>query len=288
MAYRAVVGVLRFAPERLALRFGEGMGWMAGVVFRVRWRTVNDHLRKAFPDKDAKWCRALARASFRHLGRESVATFRLGRMDLTEIEARTEMVGFEALQEMAAQGVGMIVLTGHMGNWELGAASVVAHGIPLEIVVQRQRNPLFDSDIIANRKRLGLAVIDRSKAPRRVLRALREGRNIGIAGDQNIRRGGVFVDFFGRPASTARGTALFALRTGAPIFLLVVNRLPGFPQRYRVTFDPVEFTPSGDSEQDVLRLTEAHIGKLEERIRQAPEQYLWQHRRWKTVPSGER
>jgi len=287
LAYRLIVGALSFAPERLALLFGEGLGWVAGVCLRIRWRTVDEHLQKAFPGQDAKWRRSVARASFRHLGRESVATFRLGRMDADELRERTEVVGFEALEEAAAEGKGLIVVSGHFGNWEIGGASLAIRGIPMEVVGQRQRNPLFDTDLNANRNRLGMTVIERREAPKRVLRALRAGRAVGIVGDQNVRRGGIFVDFFGRPASTARGTALFALRTGAPVFLGIAKRMPGFPQRYRVTLESVDFTPSGEMEQDVLRLTEAHTRHLERQVKETPEQYFWQHRRWKTRPPGE-
>jgi KDO2-lipid IV(A) lauroyltransferase len=248
---------------------------------------VDEHLRKAFPEQDAEWRRSVARASFRHLGRESVATFRMGRMDADELRERTEVVGFEALEEAAAEGKGLIVVSGHFGNWEIGGAALAIRGIPLDVVVQRQRNPLFDTDLTANRNRLGMTVIERREAPKRVLRALREGRAVGIVGDQNVRRGGVFVDFLGRPASTARGTALFALRTGSPVFLGIAKRMPGFPQRYRVTLESVDFTPSGEMERDVLRLTETHTRHLERQVKEAPEQYFWQHRRWKTRPPGE-
>jgi KDO2-lipid IV(A) lauroyltransferase len=205
-------------------------------------------------------------------------------MGPAEVRERTEMVGYEVMREAWAEGKGVIVLTGHFGNWEVGGASIAAHGIPCDVVAQRQRNPLFDADLVANRNRLDLAVIERKSAPKEVLRALRAGRAVGIVGDQNVRRGGVFVDFFGRPASTARGTALFSLRTGAPIFLGMARSLPGSPQRYRVILELVEFSPTGQIEEDVLRLTEAHTRLLEERIREAPEQYFWQHRRWKTRP----
>jgi len=229
LAYRLVVGVLRFAPEKPALLFGEGIGWVAGVLLRIRWRTVMEHLRLAFPERDERWRRQIARASFRHLGRESVATFRLGRMDVAEIRERTEVVGFEAFKDVVSQGRGAIIFTGHFGNWEIGGAAMAARGIPVDVVAQRQRNPLFDADLTANRNRLGMAVIERGEAPRRVLRALREGRVVAIVGDQNLRRGGIFVEFFGRPASTARGGALFALRTGSPVFLGMSRRMPGFP-----------------------------------------------------------
>lgn len=287
MAYRVVVGALRLAPERMALLFGEGLGWVAGVLFRVRRRTVEEHLQKAFPGQEAKWRRSVARASFRHLGRESVATFRLGCMDADEIRGRTEVVGFEAFKEAAAEGKGVIVVTGHLGNWEIGGASVATRGIPMDVVAQRQRNPLFDADLNANRNRLGMTVIERREAPRGVLRALRKGRVVGIVGDQNVRSGGAFVEFFGRPASTARGTALFALRTGSPLFLGIAKRMPGIPQRYRVTFERIDFTPSGEMERDVHRLTEAHTRHLERKVKETPEQYFWQHRRWKTRPPVE-
>jgi Kdo2-lipid IVA lauroyltransferase/acyltransferase len=288
LAYRLAVGALRVTPERLALRFGEAMGWLAGVVFRVRWRTVTEHLRRAFPERDGRWCGRVARASFRHLGRESVATFRLGGMGLDEIRNRTEMVGLEALEEAVAEGRGAIVVTGHFGNWEVGGASLAARGIPLDVVAQRQRNPLFGADLNRNRSRMHMTVIDRSEAPKRVLRSLRRGRVVAIVGDQNLRRGGVFVEFFGRAASTARGAAIFALRTGCPIFLGIARREPGFPQRYRVTLEPVVFTPTGDMESDAVLLTEAHTRHLEGHVRRTPEQYFWQHRRWKTRPGQER
>jgi KDO2-lipid IV(A) lauroyltransferase len=287
LAYRLAVGLLRFAPERGALLFGEVVGWLAGVVFRIRWSTVVEHLRLAFPQRSEGWHRRVAGASFRHLGREAVATFRLGRMDPEEIRKRTEMVGFDAVREAAERGNGLIVVTGHFGNWEMGGASIAAHGIPVDVVAQRQRNPLFDADLTANRQRLGMTVVERRDAPKRVLRALRSGKAVGIVGDQNVRHGGVFVEFFGRPASTARGAALFALRTGCPLFVGLAKREEGFPQRYRMMFEAVDFEPSGDMEKDVVRVTEAHTQYLEEGVRTWPEQYFWQHRRWKTRPPGD-
>jgi KDO2-lipid IV(A) lauroyltransferase len=286
-AYRLLVGVLRFLPERVALGIGEALGWFVGVVLRVRWGTVMDHIGKAFPEKDPEWHRSLARGSFRHLGRESVATFRLGGMDKSEVKARMEVVGSDAVLDAWKEGNGLIVITGHFGNWEMAGASIAVHGIPVDVIVQRQRNPLFDADLVANRSRLGMRVIERREAPKKVLRALKAGRAVGIVGDQNVRRGGIFVDFFGRPASTARGIALFALRTGCPVFQGVARRLDGYPQRYRITAERVVFSPSGDMEKDVHELTKLHTEYLERAVREAPEQYFWQHRRWKTRPPGE-
>lgn len=287
LGYRLAMGVLRLVPEAVALRFGEGMGWLAGVVFRIRWRTARAHLLQAFPERSEAWRRRVARRCFRHLGREAVATFRLARLGAEGIRMRTEVVGLDALEEAAAKGGGVIVVTGHLGNWEVGGASVAARGLTLDVVVQRQRNPLFDADLNRNRERLGMTVIERGDAPRKVLRSLRRGRVVAILGDQNIRHGGVFVDFFGRPASTAKGVAVFALRTGSPIFLGVARTRPGFPPRYQVRLERVAYHPTGDRGVDELGLTEAHTRHLERWIRETPEQYFWQHRRWKTRPPGD-
>jgi KDO2-lipid IV(A) lauroyltransferase len=197
------------------------------------------------------------------------------------------MVGLKEMEDALAEGKGVVLITGHMGNWEMGGAALAARGIPLDGVAQRQRNPLFDADITRNRERLGMRIIPRGRAPRLALRSLRKGRVTALVADQNARRSELFVDFFGRKAATARGPAVFALRTGSAIFVGSVLRLEGALARYRVAVSRVAFQATGDQDEDVRRLTEIHTQFLERAIREAPEQYFWQHRRWKTRPPGE-
>ena len=288
LSYRSALAFLRMLPERMALGLGAALGWFAGVVLGIRRRVVREHLAHAFPEKDEAWRRRVLRASFRHIGSESIATFLLGRMSPEEIVRRSEVDGLKAMKRALSEGKGIIVVAGHLGNWEMGGASLAARGVPMDAVAQRQRNPLFHDDITRNRENLGMRVILRGQAPREVLRSLRRGRVVGMVADQNARRSDLFVEFFGRKAATARGPAVFALRTGSPIFVGSVRRLDGPVARYRVTLTPVAFEPSGDPEEDVVRLTELHTRFLERDIRSAPEQYFWQHRRWKTRPPGER
>jgi len=263
------------------------MGWFAGVVLGIRRGVVREHLLLAFPDQEESWRRKVLAASYRHLGREAVATFLMGGMDREEIVRRTEVEGLEAMQAAMAEGRGVTLVTGHFGNWEMGGAALAARGIPLDAVAQRQRNPLFDADITRNREDLGMSVIHRDKAPRLVLKSLRAGRVVGLVADQNARRSELFVDFFGRKAATARGPAVFALRTGSAIFLGSVISLDSPTARYQVSVSRVEFRSTGEPDEDVVRLTEAHTRHLEKVIRRAPEQYFWQHRRWKTRPPEE-
>jgi len=288
LAYRSLLGALRVIPEPVALRIGEGLGWFAGMVLGIRRRVVEEHLGHAFPEKDRTWRRKVLRASFRHLGRESVATFLLGTMSPQEIIRRTRVEGLEALEEALAEGKGVVLVAGHLGNWEVGGAALAARGVPMDAVAQKQRNPLFHADVTRNREKLGMRVILRGQAPKEVLRSLRRGRVVGIVADQNAKRSEIFVDFFGRRAATARGAAVFALRTGSPIFVGSVRRLPGASARYQVNLLPVEYQGTGDPEEDAHRLTQLHTWFLEREIRRAPEQYFWQHRRWKTRPPEER
>ena len=285
LGYRIALGFLGALPEGWALRLGSGVGWVAGIVLGIRRRVVQAHLLQAFPDKPSVWRRRVAGASFRHFGREFLASFLLGRMSRKEILDRTQFVGFGPLQEAVDKGLGAVVVTAHFGNWEIAGAALALRGIPLDVVAQRQRNPLFNTELTRVRTELGMRVILRGDALREGLRSLRKGRALALLGDQNLRRGGVFVDFLGKKASTARGAAVLALRVGCPMFFGLNRRLPGYPPRYRVEIVPVEFTPSGDKEADAIRLTEIHTRLLEEQVLVSPEQYFWQHRRWKTQPS---
>ena len=152
----------------------------------------------------------------------------------------------------------------------------------MDVAAHLQRNPLFHRHMVELRRRLGLTVIVKNEAFRLVPRALAAGRVVALVSDKNMRRRGVFVDFFGRAAATPKGPALFALRTGAPVFLGVAVRKPGHPSRYRVIIERVPVAESAPGADAIRDLTQRHVSALEARIRETPNQYFWQHRRWKT------
>ncbi len=293
VVFRLLRTSITLLPEGLALGLGSVLGWLAGSVLRFRRRDALDNLQRAFPEKEEGWHRRVANASYRHLGRQLIGVLRLSAMGAEEIVARTDHEPIEGLFEAVRAGTGAILITGHYGNWEISGAGVAARGLPVDAVVFRQKNLLVDRELSAIRTRLGMRVFTKQEAPRAVLRALKEGRLAGLVADQNIRRGGVFVEFFGTPAATARGPALFALRAGVPVFVGVAYALPRdsfwSPQRYLMRCRELCPVRTSDLEEDVRRLTAAHTWALEDYIREAPEQYFWMHRRWKTRPAeGER
>ncbi|HEX7120362.1 MAG TPA: lysophospholipid acyltransferase family protein [Longimicrobiales bacterium] len=292
LAHRLEYTLFRIAAAAAGL-LGDGAagrllaaaGRLAYTPLGIRRAAVEAHLRRAFADRDAAWIRRTAAAAYAHLGREGAALIRLAALDRDRVLARTEVEGLDAFRAALGGGRGLVLVTGHLGNWEIGGAALAARGIPIDVVAQRQSNPLFDRAIVAARERLGMRVIERGRATREGLRALRAGRVVALVADQDARRAGVFVPFFGHPASTHRGPALLALRTGAPLFLGTALRTPA--GGYHVRLEPVEVDRSGESEDVVRRLTEAFTARLEAAIRAAPDQYFWHHRRWKTRPPEE-
>jgi Kdo2-lipid IVA lauroyltransferase/acyltransferase len=269
-------------PERGADAVGTRLGRLA-YALRLRRGVVEANLRAAFPEADAGWIDRIAKASYEHLGREAASMMRLSKLDRQAVIDRTDTTeDWPKLEAALAGGRGVLLVTGHYGNWEIAAAAVAARGIPIAAIVRRQGNPLFDARLDETRRRLGVETISQRDAPSRVPRLLRRNAVVGIVGDQDARRAGVFVPFFGRPASTHRGPALFALKLGAPAFACVARRLPGDEVRYRVAGAAVDVPRTGDLDTDVSALTAALAARLEHEVRQAPEQYFWFHRRWKT------
>ncbi len=252
-------------------------------VGRPRWQVVGEHLRQAFPDKDERWRLKVARRCYMHFAAEAVAVFRMAGMTARALRECTTVVGLELLETAARDRRGVIVVSGHLGNWEIGGAAVVARGCPMDIVVARQRNELFDRYLTRSRERLGFGIIPRGQGRTGALRSLREGRAVGIMGDQDARAAGVFAAFFGRTASTARGPAVLAMRSGAEVVTLFAIRLPGWKPRYRVHIERLPAV-KGDRSAAVAGLTQAFTTRIEERVREFPGQYLWLHRRWKTPP----
>ena len=182
----------------------------------------------------------------------------------------------------------MLVLTGHLGAWELSSFYHSLVGYPMGLVIRRLDNPLVDEFVNRIRTLHGNRVIHKDDFARGLISAMRAGETVGILMDTNMTPPqGVFVPFFGVPACTASGLAKVALKTGAavlPGFLLADTATDTYTLRFGAR---LELTRTGDAEADVLANTAMFTAELERAIREYPEQWLWMHRRWKTRPPGE-
>jgi len=203
-------------PEGLAYRLGLVLGNAMRRLSPRHARIVLTNLRLAFGDeKSERELRELARACYRHLGMCLTEFLRLPAMSPEDIRRMAELRGSEHLRAALQEGRGAILLTGHIGNWELAGSRIAAEGYPVVVIARAQRDNEITEHVRKTREEMGLKVLHRDVAVRGSLRALRENKVVGILLDQNAGDDGVFVEFFGHLASTAPGAAAFALRTGA-------------------------------------------------------------------------
>lgn len=284
-ALRAMTAALALLPLRMASAFGARLGtlgyWPAG----IRRRVVERHVAAAFPGLPRAEVERIARASYANLGRTTVEAAVLPRRGPDAVLAQVEGVdGWEHVERARAGGRGMIFVAGHIGNWELAGAYVAAR-VPLDAVAMHLANPLVDRYVTSTRQRLGMHVVHDEHAVRQVPRAVREGRAVAMLIDQGaVGLASTWVPFFGRLARTPRGPAVFALRLDAPVIFGMALRQPS--GKYRMVFEPVEIAHSGDREADVDRIAAEYTAVLERWVRRLPEQYFWQHRRWKHQQPG--
>jgi Kdo2-lipid IVA lauroyltransferase/acyltransferase len=274
-------------PLPLALWLGRRLGDVAYAALPRRRRLALVNLGRAYPELPASERRRLARRAAQHLGMTLLELPRLLTAPIEETLARIRLDGVEHLHAAMRAHGRALVLTAHLGNWEILCAAhrLTDHG--LSVVVRPLDAPWLDAVAARLRRRTGVDLIDKRGALRPVLEALRRGRMVGILMDQNVaRREGVFVNFFGHPASTSRSIALLAVRTGAPIVPIFARRSGGID--HTVVIRPaLPFPASNDPEAAVVELTERCTVQIEAAIREAPEQWLWFHDRWKTRPVGE-
>jgi len=283
-AMRATIGGLRALSWDAACAFGERLGALGYRPLGIRKRVVESQIAAAFPDLRHEAVLRLARESYRHLGRTFIETALLDSLGKDGLQRLVETVeGWEEIEEVMSKGKGAVLVTGHIGNWELAGAYVAARGIPLDAIVRGMANPLFDAYINHTREVSGMTVVHDSEAVRRTPRSLRAGRAVAFVADQGVMGlASTFVPFFGRPAKTPRGAAVFALRFDTPVVFVVALRQPN--GRYRIVVERIEAPQTGDRDRDVDAIVARFTQHLEKWVRAVPAQYFWQHRRWRRQP----
>jgi Kdo2-lipid IVA lauroyltransferase/acyltransferase len=284
----AAVKLLSLPPRSIARRMGAFIGRLA-LLLTPRLAGVGDlNLRLAFPEKSTVERQQILRQLYRNLG-WLLAEF--CQMPRYTPETTRSFIRYEGLEHYLAardEGKGVLILTGHLGAWELSSFYHSLMGYPMSIVIRRLDNPLVDSLVNHIRCLHGNQVLHKDDFARGLLASMRRGETVGILMDTNMTPPqGSFVDFFGQPACTGSGLARIAMKTGARV-------LPGFllwqeaTQQYVLRFGaPLCLAASGDVEADVLANTALFTKVIEDYIRQYPDQWLWVHRRWKTRPQGE-
>ena len=267
-----------------ALALGRLLGDVIALVARGRRNLALSNLELAFgASMDRAERRALLRQMFRHFGQVLVETLLLPDMVREGLSRYVRHEGWQHVEGAVAGGKGAIVFTGHFGSWEVVALAQGARGIPMDVVGRPPDNLRLAARLERLRQMTGNRSITKHDAIRPMLRSLREGRTVGLVIDQNVgAERGVFVDFFGRLASTTPALALLALRTGVPV-IPVFGHPDG--EGHRVVYHPaVEVRETGDRTRDVLDLTARVTKIIENEVRAHPHLWLWMHNRWRSQP----
>lgn len=218
----------------------------------------------------------VSNAMFRHLGTSLVEIAWLPNLDPEKLGATTTIEGLEHLRAAIDAGRGVVLFTGHCGNWEWMAAAIGILGFPMNVVAREIYDSRINDFIVASRQRHGVTTIGRGSgnAAREILSTLRAGNVLGVLIDQSIRAENVDVPFFGAPAPTPVGPARLAIRAGAAAIAGFIRRDGA---RHIIRFEPPIFT---SREDDAGQLTAHMTRSIEEHIRRVPEQWVWMHRRW--------
>lgn len=284
-----LVKLLGILPRGASRALGAVIGAIAYRLLGRLRKTGLRNLEIAFPEKPAAEREQILRRLYRNLG-WLLAEF--CQMPRYTRENTRDFLRYDGLDHYLAardRGKGVLIVTGHLGAWELSSYYHSLMGHPMSIVIRRLDNPRVDCLVNAIRCLHGNRVLHKDDFARGLLAAMHRGETVGILMDTNMTPPqGVFVPYFGRLACTASGLARVALRTGAAV-------LPGFmvweqsEQKYVLRFGPeIPLISTGDDEADALANTAQFTAAIEDFVRQYPDQWLWVHRRWKTRPEGTR
>lgn len=283
----AVLGLawgLGALPPPLGDAMGATLGALAYVVDGRHRRRAVDNLLRAGMAPDLASARRLALQVFQNLGRSFADLCRIPRLDAAAMAARVRFQGEEHLRAARAGGRGVLLVTAHLGAWEMLPIVSALRGEPIHVVVRPMDNLTLDRAITSIRTRGGNGIIPKRDLMRGGLKVLKAGGTVGILMDQNITwREGVFVEFFGRPASTAYAPALLAMRAGATVLPVAIFRQG--PGRHRIVVEsPIALCRTGNLRHDLQENTARFTRAIEALIRRSPTEWFWVHRRWKTQP----
>jgi lauroyl/myristoyl acyltransferase/mitochondrial fission protein ELM1 len=276
--------IVRQLPRSASLRLGAGLGDIVYRTVKRRRQIALKNLSMALGSEKSKdELEHIARSSFQNMGKTLVEFLSTPRYSAERLQALVRIEGMENVQQAMARGKGIIFISAHLGNWEL-AFHIMSGSIEhISAVVQSFRYRRMDGLVNSYRTRYGGQVIKKEVAVKQSLRLLRQGQEVAFLGDQDAGDNGVFIDFFGKPASTPRGPIMLAMRTDASIINILDIRQED--DSHLITISrPVELEISGDLEKDVEFNTARFVKYLEKTVREHPCQWLWMHNRWKTKP----
>jgi KDO2-lipid IV(A) lauroyltransferase len=288
-AMRVIIHALSLLPDFVLYGLGVLGGYVAYFADRRHVAIGMINLAIAFPERSEAERRRIIRASYLNLGRGAAEYVRLAGFFHRRLIARVAYERFQYWDELKRlyPGRGIVVLSAHFGNFELMAAAHALHGHQITLIHHTQRFAAGDALMSWVRERAGVDVVRKRSAARAVLVALARGELVGVPFDQNAKRGeAVFVPFFGEPAATSRTLARVVRKSNALVVPVFIVR-EADNRRHRIAIgEAIPLRETSDLAADIEENTRRFLRPIEDMVRQYPEQFLWQHRRYRTRPRG--
>jgi KDO2-lipid IV(A) lauroyltransferase len=283
---RFIVCVIQALPVNAAAGVAGALAWLAYRVNRRHREVARDNLRRAFPELSPQQIDQRIREVYRHfcgLLMDILHTPRKLNTHNWRDYVAMEHVG-KPLVEALLSDRPLLIVTGHFGNWEMGGYVLGLLGFPTHAIARQLDNRYLNEFLGRFRGRTGQKILDKNRDYELMKQVLAEGGVLATLGDQDAGQRGLFVDFFGRPASTHKAIALFALEYRVPMLVMGMRR-QARPLHYHVVMEDVILPEEYADRPDAVRaMTERFTAAFEHVVRQAPEQYFWLHRRWKHEP----
>ncbi len=289
LAARSAGAVLACSSPHTTLHFGRAAGRLIHRIDKRHRRRAEASIARAFPEWPDERVRHTALAGFEHFTQLVTEMLQTPRVITRDSWPRYIGLGNlgGALAELN-QDQPLLLITGHLGNWELLGFIVSVLGYDMEALARPLDNPKLDDWVTGVREHRGLKILNKFEAAKRMPQIMADRRALGFVADQNAGDRGLFVPFFGRLASTYKSIGLMAMRNDAPIVVSAAHRIgPGFRYELNVV-DLIQPDDWADQPDPLYYITARYIRGLEQAVRLKPEQYLWMHRRWKSRPRHER
>ena len=276
--------ILKTLPREKNLKVGESIGdlfWNLG----YRKEVILKNLDIAFPDKNKEWKKQIGRKSLHNIGRTLSEFPKIPQY--VENKRIDKIFVVEEGEQLLREKESKIIITAHIGNWEIGGAGLVSRYGDLISLAYRMKNKKLNDLINSVRNASGLKIIFHDQPLKDFVKALKERKRVVFLADQNaLRHRGVFVDFFGLPASTVVFPAKLAVRYNIPV--VFAYQFYDYNEKiYKAVIKEIHWEPSKDKEESIKNLVQIYTKEIENAVKKHPDQYFWVHKRWKTRPEGE-
>ena len=282
LLYDAVSAMMSALPLSVALAIGRRLGWFYGNILRYHRPQALEALARAFPEITLAERRTILARMYGYLGMNVAELLRMKRASDEYYKTYVEWGELSHLHDTLKKGKGLLVLSAHTGNWDLLCSLAPHIGFPLTIITKDIKARSVNEYWMDIRRRFGLQFVPAHNSYRLCLTDLKRNEVVGFVLDQNmIDVEGIFVDFFNKPACTSPGLAYMSAQSGAPVVPVFAERLQGGRHRMHI-LPPIDPPPNREPET-IRQYTQLYTKVIEDFVREHPEQWIWIHRRWRTV-----